>query len=334
MGDTHKNTKALLTPTEKNSHMGKHNQTLDTLGDRVREDSNFFNSVLSYVPPRHYLDTNEDLTPFFGQKNIIEIQNESMIAENQTKSKKRKRSESLSGASKAADLSLDDLRKKLQVRIQNSKNNRENSKRAAKRQKHESKPKKSVTKSIKTNTSITSSSNTPQKTILNQSIESVSLETTEIKFGSLKFGAGKPGYSLKNMHKKKKDVKHLMNEVQHKQQLLQSLEGTEEGEKLKSEEAWAKAFKKSKGEKVKDDLKLLKKTAKREEREKRKSKKKWADRKNTEKKQQDLKQKQRQDNIKEYNDNRKARRQKRTAKKARARAGFEGQRGGKKINKK
>lgn len=52
------------------------------------------------------------------------------------------------------------------------------------------------------------------------------------------------------------------------------------------------------GEKVKDDVKLLKKTIKREETFKKKSSKEWGERKSTVSKQKDHKQKRREENLK------------------------------------
>lgn len=54
-----------------------------------------------------------------------------------------------------------------------------------------------------------------------------------------------------------------------------ALQGTAEGKKLASEQAWENMFKKAQGEKVKDDINKLKKTVKREQSQKKKSQKDW-----------------------------------------------------------
>ncbi|KAF9089702.1 surfeit locus protein [Mortierella sp. AD031] len=67
---------------------------------------------------------------------------------------------------------------------------------------------------------------------------------------------------------------------------------------LKEKDTWRKALQLAQGEKVKDDVKLLKKTIKREETFKKKSAKEWGERKSTVTKGKDQKQKRREENLK------------------------------------
>jgi hypothetical protein len=67
---------------------------------------------------------------------------------------------------------------------------------------------------------------------------------------------------------------------------------------MKEKDTWKKALQLAQGEKVKDDIKLLKKTVRREEVIKKKSAKDWGERKATVKKAKDQKQKKREENIK------------------------------------
>ncbi|KAF9135973.1 hypothetical protein BGX30_011379 [Mortierella sp. GBA39] len=72
----------------------------------------------------------------------------------------------------------------------------------------------------------------------------------------------------------------------------------EKASALKEKDTWRKALQLAQGEKVKDDVKLLKKTIKREETFKKKSSKEWGERKSTVTKGKDQKQKRREENLK------------------------------------
>ncbi|KAF9956150.1 surfeit locus protein [Mortierella alpina] len=107
----------------------------------------------------------------------------------------------------------------------------------------------------------------------------------------------------------------------------------EKANALKEKDTWKKALQLAQGEKVKDDVKLLKKTIKREETFKKKSSKEWGERKSTVSKQKDHKQKRREENLKARLDaaKNKGKKDKGAADKGgkkggkpKARAGFEG----------
>ncbi|KAF9930881.1 surfeit locus protein, partial [Modicella reniformis] len=109
----------------------------------------------------------------------------------------------------------------------------------------------------------------------------------------------------------------------------------EKASALKEKDTWKKALQLAQGEKVKDDIKLLKKTIKREEVLKKKSSKEWGERKSSVKKSKDQKQKKREENLKARMESKSKGKKgdKKTAKggakggkggKPKARAGFEG----------
>ena len=103
---------------------------------------------------------------------------------------------------------------------------------------------------------------------------------------------------------------------------------------ITEKEQWSKLSHLAEGEKVKDDVKLLKKSLKRKEKEKAKSSHIWNDRQNTIKKDQDQRQKKREENLKARLEER-GKGKKKGAKKggsagAKKRPGFEGGMGKKK----
>jgi len=106
----------------------------------------------------------------------------------------------------------------------------------------------------------------------------------------------------------------------------------EKASALKEKDTWKKALQLAQGEKVKDDVKLLKKTIKREETFKKKSSKEWGERKSTVTKGKDQKQKRREDNLKARLDQAKNKGKKEKTgdkKKGGAKGGAKGGKGGK-----
>ncbi|CAM0140685.1 hypothetical protein VKS41_007943 [Umbelopsis sp. WA50703] len=135
------------------------------------------------------------------------------------------------------------------------------------------------------------------------------------------------------MAKKKKgatDAKTQLKQVEAKQQKLEKLrhEDKDRATALEEKETWKKALSMAQGEKVKDDVKLLKKTIKRDEHVKLKSSKAWNERKDKIKKDEADKQKKRQANLQTRIDAKKDKRMGK-GKKPKARPGFEGGKGGK-----
>ncbi|KAI8584457.1 hypothetical protein K450DRAFT_216512 [Umbelopsis ramanniana AG] len=143
--------------------------------------------------------------------------------------------------------------------------------------------------------------------------------------GDLFFGRIETGAE----HKKKKgpsDAKTQLKAVEAKQQKLEKLrkEDKEKAGQLEEKETWRKALSLASGEKVKDDVKLLKKTIRREEHVKLKSSKAWNERKEKVKKDESDKIKKRNANIQKKVDAKKDKRMGKKPKAPKARPGFEG----------
>ncbi|KAG0041008.1 surfeit locus protein [Podila clonocystis] len=116
----------------------------------------------------------------------------------------------------------------------------------------------------------------------------------EVRFSKFEFAG---------LQKKKKgptDAKGQLSMVEAHKEKLAALQvaDPEKANALKEKDTWKKALQLAQGEKVKDDVKLLKKTIKREETFKKKSSKDWGERKSTVAKGKDQKQKRREDNLK------------------------------------
>ncbi|KAI8366685.1 surfeit locus protein 6-domain-containing protein [Radiomyces spectabilis] len=119
------------------------------------------------------------------------------------------------------------------------------------------------------------------------------------------------------------DAKSQLKKAEAMQEKLEKLKSEDKtkAEDLAQKSEWQKAIAMATGVKVKDDVKLLKKTVKRQEKIKVKSAKEWSDRKQKVKDDEQRKIKKRQDNIQARIDAKKA---KKTGKKVKARPGFEG----------
>jgi len=147
-----------------------------------------------------------------------------------------------------------------------------------------------------------------------------------IEFATFDFSSGAPVPSyLQN--KKKPSKSFLLKQVQEKKRKLVELQGTEEGEALAKQDAWASMKKKAQGEKVKNDAEKLKKSIKREQHQKKKSKKEWDQRTSTQKRAQVAAQKKRSENIQASKDRKRDKRLGIKRKKSipKKRRGFEGE---------
>ncbi|KAJ1951208.1 hypothetical protein FBU59_000308, partial [Linderina macrospora] len=112
-------------------------------------------------------------------------------------------------------------------------------------------------------------------------------------FGTLSTGSKKKG-------KKTMNARKTLEAVESKKKELDELKRTDAAKAAKMEEKgkWGKALDLAKGEKVKDDTKLLRKTIRREEQQKKKSGREWTERKKTVAKNIKEKQQKRDGNIK------------------------------------
>ena len=115
----------------------------------------------------------------------------------------------------------------------------------------------------------------------------------------------------------KRDYKKLMAKAEASQKKLEELKRNDErrGKEVEKKLQWQKALDMARGTKLKDDPKLLKRTAKNLEKRKQKSGKVWEERKELERQGQEKKQERRKRNIKNRADQVKAAKMKRRAKK-------------------
>ncbi|KAJ1725716.1 hypothetical protein LPJ53_000195 [Coemansia erecta] len=95
----------------------------------------------------------------------------------------------------------------------------------------------------------------------------------DIYFGKLTTGASKK----KNVH-----VRQQLAKIESKNKEIDELRKTdsEKADRIEAKDKWSKALNQAKGEKVKDDVKLLRKTVKRMDQQKAKSSREWTERKN------------------------------------------------------
>lgn len=119
----------------------------------------------------------------------------------------------------------------------------------------------------------------------------------------------------------KRDYKRLLAKAEADQRKLEELKKNDErrGKEVERKLQWQKALDKARGEKLKDDPKLLRRTTKRLEKRKQKSKKEWVERKDSEKEAAEKRQEKRKKNIQHRADQVKARKIKKRSNKSVAR---------------
>ncbi|KAJ3160442.1 surfeit locus protein [Geranomyces michiganensis] len=120
--------------------------------------------------------------------------------------------------------------------------------------------------------------------------------TEDVSFGKLDFGVTEPSKKRKGPT----DIAGQLKQAEAKKIKLDKLKETapEKAAHIEESATWNKLLKQAEGEKVKDDVKLLKKSVKRKDQAKAKSGSAWADRKASEKKAIDDRLKKREENIK------------------------------------
>ena len=128
-----------------------------------------------------------------------------------------------------------------------------------------------------------------------------------------------------NGKKKKETKRDLLSKALQREKDLADAGGdqTKEGKRVAEKHAWEASLKRARGEKVLDDPKLLRKSVKREEKKKQKNKEKWNERTKTVQDEQNAKKKKRKENIKAKADEKIEKNIDRREKK-RNRPGFEG----------
>lgn len=143
-------------------------------------------------------------------------------------------------------------------------------------------------------------------------------ETGRIVFSKFDFSTPVQEVALKEQAPKKKNYKKLLAKAEATQKKLEELKRKDEkqGEEVEKKLQWQKALDMARGEKLKDDSKLLKKTTKRLEKRKHKSSKEWEERKESEKQAKERRQEKRKRNIQERVDQVKAKKIKKRAKKS------------------
>ena len=184
--------------------------------------------------------------------------------------------------------SLNDLREKLRAKIETLQSRREVVHHTRKKMKvtMNKNDKKKKIKTIATTTHIKK--------------PSVVREDGKIVFSKFDFTI--PSEPSDKVDKQKKiDYKKLVAKAEAKERSLKELKekDAKRSEQLEEQLNWKRAMNKARGNKVKDDPGLLKKTLKRKEQQKRSSKKKWETRKSQELKRMEHKQETRQRHIKE-----------------------------------
>jgi len=112
----------------------------------------------------------------------------------------------------------------------------------------------------------------PQNKIVNANGK---LVKSKFDFSTISFGSEKAKSDLRG-----RDYKRLLEKVERRKEKVEKLKETdmEAGRKLESKLQWQNVLSKAQGEKVKDDMTLLKKAAKRKDKVKEKKKKTWGER--------------------------------------------------------
>ncbi|KAJ2403408.1 hypothetical protein GGI10_005760, partial [Coemansia sp. RSA 2530] len=185
--------------------------------------------------------------------------------------------------------SISALRERLQARIQNLRQKRkapeDDVSREAlleKRMKRRKNTKEAQAKAKKSGTTpaqeqvLGSKTPTMGKTLANgDSMTGAQDVKSSIYFGKLTTGA--------IMKKKSVHVKQQLAKVENKKREMDELRKVDsaKADQLEEKDRWGKALDLAKGEKVKDDAKLLRKTVRRDEQQKKKSSREWHDRKET-----------------------------------------------------
>ena len=307
---------------------------IDDIQKRLAGHSAYFSSLIELIPVKHYLpvDYEETSSKFFKnrgkiapkqaikeasrrakrtrldpslQKSVQELQadkdkNTGTSSLNEQERNDSEISEGDFSVEKVGSRSLDDLRSRLQARIQDFQRKRSASNCTQLSQRP---PKKSKTKAkeIKRNKEdaqrIKDSRNLLKQDELSSS-KQVLNEKGEVVFSKFDFVNSqkplRPGTKAKNYSK-------LLLKAEARKKKLEALqsEDPEKAKEVQEKLSWKHAMEKAEGLKQTDDPKLLKKSIKKKEKQKSKSRKQWKERIDHQKSQAEERQRLRQKNIKE-----------------------------------
>ncbi|XP_065334536.1 surfeit locus protein 6 homolog [Cloeon dipterum] len=140
-----------------------------------------------------------------------------------------------------------------------------------------------------------------------------------------KFDFSSTGAEKEKPKKAEKDPRKLLEKINKQKKKIQELENSnekEQVEQMKEKQVWQTALKRMKGEKVKDDPELLKKTIKKDKQLKNRSAKKWKERQENVSNLQKAKQEKRNENIAKKKEQKKSNIKKKNIKRGRAVPGF------------
>lgn len=118
-----------------------------------------------------------------------------------------------------------------------------------------------------------------------------------LEFAAFDFSSGKPVPTHVQTNKRKPSKHALLKKAKEKKEKIESLKGTEEGQKLIENQSWEKIMKKASGEKIMDDVTKLQKSIKRDQSKKKKSQQQWKQRLADQSKRQEAAIKKRESNI-------------------------------------
>jgi len=222
--------------------------------------------------------TNSEITAGFVETDIVTVREE-------LKKRLREKLNAMRTKRKAPSLSDDPENKAIEPPAKRRK--------IEERRKEKSKKKEDSMKKRKGSKGTKTPPKTPPKT---QTQPQKNVDDSTIEFATFDFSSGAPVPTyLQN--KKRTSKTQLLKQVQEKKKKLNEQQGTEEGEKLAKQDAWATMKKRAQGEKVKNDVEKLKKSIKRDMSLKKKSKKDWDQRISLQKRSQIAAQKKRAENI-------------------------------------
>jgi len=176
---------------------------------------------------------------------------------------------------KANDSELDDgNRRKKQKTVQKKKKNNEPQKRSEQHRKSQ----KETTNNEKEERILEKRHSTHQSSGKTNNLQD-ELENASLSFGTFDFSSGKPLPSYlartKRTNNKKLSNEELLKKAELQKRLLEETPETEELKERLEKQSWSSAMKKALGEKVKDNIGLLRRTVKREQKKKEKSASKW-----------------------------------------------------------